>query len=62
MKQDNQNMKKIYIAPSLTVIELDETSIICTSEFDVPIGGNGGGRPAGANNMRNNDWSDYERY
>lgn len=53
-------MKKKYIAPEMILVEVNHTDVICTSTLQ--YGGNGGGIPAEAPEMRQrgSSWSDYE--
>lgn len=57
-----KNMKKIYIEPTVVVIELRDMSDICMVQSTVDFGGNAGGIPAESSQRRSNGWDEYERY
>lgn len=51
-------MKKKYITPATTEIEISQNEVICTS--NLYYGGEGDGIPAEAPIVRGTGWSDYE--
>lgn len=57
-------MKKIYIEPTVVVIELRDMSDICMvqSYGYIESGGNAGGIPGESSQRRSNGWDEYERY